>query len=113
MNKLSTAKRTQVIAALFEGAGVDSVSRMTGVGKPTILGLLANLGKACQEYQDRTLRNLTCKRIQVENHIYSMTIYTMYYNFVRIHSTLRVTPAMEAGVSSPVWSLEEMIELIN
>lgn len=66
MNKLSTAKRTQVIAALVEGAGVNSVSRMTGVGKPTILRLLANLGKACREYQDKTLRNLICKRIQVD-----------------------------------------------
>ena len=66
MNKLSTAKRTQVIAALVEGAGVNSVARMTGAGKPTILRLLANLGGACQEYQDRTLRNLTCKRIQVD-----------------------------------------------
>ncbi|MCA9501172.1 MAG: IS1 family transposase [Nitrospira sp.] len=275
MNKLSTTKRTQVIAALVEGAGVNSVSRMTGVGKPTILRLLENLGKACQEFQDRTLRNLTCQRIQVDeiwsfcfgkdknlpdelkgkfgfgsvwtwmaidadtklipswlvggrdasyaekfisdlsgrlthrvqltsdghrpyleaiqnafgceidyamliklynnpptgnqtryspgvccgtrktritgdpdkkhvstsyserlnlqlrmsnrrftrltnahskkidNHIYSMAIYTMYYNFVRIHSSLRVTPAMEAGVSQHVWSLEEMIGLLD
>ena len=251
------------------------MSRMTGVGKPTILRLLANLGKACREYQDRTLRNLTCKRIQVdeiwsfchgkdknlpdelkdqfgygsvwtwmaidadtklipswlvggrdasyaekfisdlagrlahrvqltsdghkpyleaiwnafgndidyamlvklynnppsgnqtryspgvccgarkdritgkpekkhvstsyserlnlqlrmsnrrftrltnayskkvENHIHSMAIYTMYYNFVRIHSTLRVTPAMEAGVANHLWSLEEMIGLAS
>ena len=59
MNKLSTAKRTQVIAALVEGVGINSVCRMTGVGKPTVLRLLQNLGKACQEYQDRTLRNLT------------------------------------------------------
>lgn len=274
MNKLSTAKRTQVIAALVEGAGVNSVCRMTGVGKPTVLRLLESLGKACQDYQDRTLRNLTCKRVQVDeiwsfcfakdrnlpdelkeefgfgsvwtwmaidadtkiipawlvgdrtpeyaqkfisdlasrlvhriqltsdghkpyleavwnafhgdidyamliklysnpptehqtryspgvccgarkakiaghpdkrhvstsyaerhnlqmrmsmrrftrltnahskkiqNHVYSIAIYTMFYNFVRIHSTLRVTPAMEAGVSNHVWSLEEMIGLL-
>jgi IS1 family transposase len=273
MNKLSTVKQTQVIAALVEGMGINSVCRMTGVGKPTVLRLLQNLGKACQSYQDRTLRNLTCRRIRVdeiwsfcfakdrnltdelkkqfgygsvwtwmaldadtklipswlvgerdasyaekfisdlagrlshrvqltsdghrpyleavwnnfghaidyamlvklynnppsgnqtryspgvccgakknrvtgnpdkkyvstsyserlnlelrmsnrrftrltnahskkvENHIYSMAIYTMYYNFVRIHSTLRVTPAMEAGISNHVWSLEEMLQL--
>lgn len=275
MNKLSTTKRAQVIAALVEGPGINSVCRMTGVGKPTVLRLLGNLGTACHEYQDKALRNLTCKRIQVdeiwsfcfakdrnlpdelkdqfgygsiwtwmaidadiklipswlvgerdasyaekfisdlagrlthrvqltsdghrpyleaiwnnfghdvdyamlvklynnppsgnqtryspgvccgarkaritgdpdrnhvstsfaerlnlqlrmsnrrftrltnahskkvENHIHSMAIYTMYYNFVRIHSSLRVTPAMEAGVSQHVWSLEEMIGLIN
>ena len=66
MNKLSTAKRTQVIATLVEGAGINSACRITGVGKPTVLRLLENLGKACMEYQDRALRNLTCKRIQVD-----------------------------------------------
>ena len=66
MNKLSLQKRAQVVAALVEGSGINSVSRMTGVGKPTILRLLASLGTACMEYQDRSLRNLTCKRIQVD-----------------------------------------------
>jgi hypothetical protein len=36
----------------------------------------------------------------------------MYYNFCRIHQTLRVTPAMEAGISNHVWSLEEIVSLI-
>ena len=35
----------------------------------------------------------------------------MYYNFGRIHQTIRVTPAMEAGVSSHVWSVEEIVTL--
>ena len=37
----------------------------------------------------------------------------MHYNFCRIHKTLRVTPAMEAGISDHVWSLTEMIEIID
>jgi hypothetical protein len=37
----------------------------------------------------------------------------MYYNFARIHQTLRVTPAMEAGVADHVWSLEEIINLLK
>ena len=57
------------------------------------------------------LTNAHSKKIQ--NHIHSIAIYTMYYNFVRIHSSLRVTPAMEAGVSSHVWDLEEMIGLVD
>lgn len=275
MNKLSTQKRAQVIAALVEGSGINSVCRMTGIGKPTILRLLNSLGTVCMEYQDRTLRNLTCKRIQVDevwsfcfakdknlpdelkdkfgfgsvwtwmaidadtklipswlvgkrdatyadkfmsdlasrlatrvqltsdghrpyleaiegafgseidysmliklynnpptrdqaryspgvccgikksrivgnpdkqhastsfaerhnlqmrmslrrftrltnahskkvqNHIHSIAMYTMYYNFVRVHQTLRVTPAMAAGISDHVWSLEEMINLVD
>jgi IS1 family transposase len=66
MNKLSTQKRTQIIAALVEGASINSVCRMTGVSNNTVLKLLADLGKACAAYQDRTLRNLTCKKIQCD-----------------------------------------------
>jgi hypothetical protein len=37
----------------------------------------------------------------------------MYYNFGRVHQTLRVTPAMEAGIADHVWSIEEIIELLH
>jgi hypothetical protein len=37
----------------------------------------------------------------------------MYYNFCRIHQSLQVTPAMEAGVADHVWSVEEIIEMID
>lgn len=66
MNKLSKEKRARVIAALVEGASVNSVVRMTGVSKPTTLKLLADLGTACAKYQDEKLRNLKCKRVQAD-----------------------------------------------
>lgn len=50
---------------------------------------------------------------KIENHYYATALYFMYYNFGRIHKTLRVTPAMEAGVTDHVWALEEIAELIN
>jgi IS1 family transposase len=50
---------------------------------------------------------------KVENHEYSMAIQFMHYNFCRIHQTLRVTPAMQAGIADHVWSLEEIIALTN
>jgi IS1 family transposase len=49
---------------------------------------------------------------KVENHEHALALYFMYYNFCRIHQTLRVTPAMEAGVSDHVWSLEQVISLL-
>jgi IS1 family transposase len=49
---------------------------------------------------------------KVENLFYSVAIHFMYYNFCRIHKTLRVTPAMEAGISDHVWNLEEIIKLL-
>jgi len=49
---------------------------------------------------------------KVENHAASVAIWFMYYNFCRVHQTLRVTPAMESGVSDHVWSIEEMCGLL-
>jgi IS1 family transposase len=49
---------------------------------------------------------------KVENHAYMVALYFMHYNFARIHRSLRVTPAMEAGVSDHVWSIEEIAALL-
>jgi IS1 family transposase len=66
MNKLDNKKREQVIAALVEGNSIRATVRMTGVAKNTIVKLLADVGEACLEYQDKAFRNLTCKRIQCD-----------------------------------------------
>lgn len=66
MNKLTQAKRVQIISALVEGNSIRATCRMTGAAKGTVLKLLADLGKACARYQDRTLRNLPCKKIQCD-----------------------------------------------
>jgi IS1 family transposase len=274
MNKLNISKQAQVIAALVEGVSINATVRMTGVAKHTILKLLADLGTACEKYQDKALRNLTCKRVQcdeiwqfcyakdknvpvekrgqfgygdvwtwvamdadtklavswmlgrrdagtafvfvqdlagrlsnrvqlttdghraylsaiednfgadidyamlvklygndssndtkyspaecigcrevvvtgrpdprhistsyverqnltmrmsmrrftrltngfskkVENHAHAVAIHYMHYNFCRVHQTLRVTPAMEAGISDHVWTIEEMLNILN
>jgi transposase len=66
MNTLCMEKKVAVIAALCDGASVRATSRMTGVGKNTILRLLASVGTACARYQDRAIRNLATKRVQVD-----------------------------------------------
>ena len=66
MNRLKREKQAQVIAALAEGNSINATVRMTGVAKHTILKLIADAGSACADYQDRTLRNLKCKRIQCD-----------------------------------------------
>lgn len=50
---------------------------------------------------------------KVENHVAALSLYFMYYNFCRVHQTLRVTPAMEAGVADHVWSIDEVVALLN
>lgn len=49
---------------------------------------------------------------KIENHCHAIALHFMYYNFCRIHKTLRVTPAMEAKVSDHVWSVEDIASLI-
>jgi hypothetical protein len=66
MNKLSREKKAQVIGEMVEGVGVNAISRMTGVCKNSILRILADVGTACAEYQDRVLVNLNCKRLQAD-----------------------------------------------
>ena len=86
MNKLSTEKRTQVITALVEGCSINATSRMTGVAKNTM---------------------------KVENLAYALALYFMYYNFARVHETIRCTPAMEAGVADYVWTIQEIVGLAD
>ncbi len=50
---------------------------------------------------------------KIENHVAMVALHVMHYNFCRIHQTLRVTPAMEAGISNHVWSLQELIGLLS
>ncbi|MEX2149029.1 MAG: IS1 family transposase [Steroidobacteraceae bacterium] len=51
--------------------------------------------------------------MKVENHAHAVALHFMYYNFGRIHKTLRITPAMAAGVSDHIWSLEEIAKLAD
>ena len=50
---------------------------------------------------------------KIENHAHSVALHYMHYNFVRIHKTLRVTPAMAAGVSDHAWSISEVVDLLD
>ena len=66
MNKSSPKRRAQILGMMVEGVSIRAISRMTGSSKNTIVKLLADAGNACAEYQDRTLRNLPCKRLQAD-----------------------------------------------
>jgi hypothetical protein len=50
---------------------------------------------------------------KVENLAHAVALHFMHYNFARVHQTLRVTPAMEAGVSDHVWEIEEIVNLLE
>jgi len=65
-NVISMAKKIAVISALVEGCSVRSTVRLTGVSKGAVLRLLESVGAACQEYQNRVIRNVPAKRVQVD-----------------------------------------------
>ena len=66
MNRLSTERRTRILAALAEGASISATARQVGVSKVTVLKLLAEIGPVCLDYQRKTLVNLPCKTLQAD-----------------------------------------------
>jgi len=66
MNKLSTEKRARIIGMLVEGNSLRSTSRMADVSINTVTKLLVDIGQACSDYQYKTLVNLPCAKIQVD-----------------------------------------------
>src|SRR4051794_2935945 len=66
MNQLPLEKRVAIVSALIEGCSLRSTSRMVGVSINTVTKLLVDLGKACNAYQGRVMRNLKCKRLQID-----------------------------------------------
>jgi len=50
---------------------------------------------------------------KLENHIHMVALYTVFYNWTKVHKTLRVTPAMAAGLTDRVWDMTEIVEMIE
>lgn len=66
MNRLNKEDRAKIVACLVEGNSIRATVRLTGASKNTIAKLLRDLGAACSAYQDKTFRNLTCRRLQCD-----------------------------------------------
>jgi IS1 family transposase len=66
VNRLSTAKRVQVVSALVEGVSTNATCRMTGVAKHTVLNLLRDLGCAAAAFHHRNVRGLKVRRLQAD-----------------------------------------------
>lgn len=100
-----------------------SVSKCTGTIKKTINGIpkLKTISTSFVERQNLNMRmgmrrftrltNAFSKKL--ENHCHALALYFMFYNFVRIHKTLKVAPAMEAGLTSHLWEMKDIDALIQ
>ncbi|HEX4199272.1 MAG TPA: IS1 family transposase [Caulobacteraceae bacterium] len=71
----------------------------------------ANLSIRMQNRRFTRLTNAFSKKL--DNHIHALALYFAFYNFVRIHKTLKVTPAMAAGISATLWTMEDIAERIE
>jgi IS1 family transposase len=110
------------------GAPLDSEHRYspaecTGAYKDVIMGnpKLKHISTSYIERQNLTMR-MSLRRFtrltnafskKVENHGHAIALHFMYYNFVRIHKTLRVTPAMAAGITKKLWTVEDLTKLLE
>jgi IS1 family transposase len=66
MRKLTREKRIQAVNCLIEGCSIRATVRMTGIAKKTVMRLLGEVGMVCAAYQDKALRNLPCRRLQLD-----------------------------------------------
>jgi hypothetical protein len=87
MNKLSREDRARIIHLLCEGNSMRAVTRLT------------------------RLTNGFSKK--VEYHAHSVALFAIYYNFVRIHKTLRAAPAMAAGVTKRLWEVSDIVDVLE
>ena len=85
MRKLPTSKRAQILHMLCEGMSMRSASRLADCAFNSVDKLLKEAGTACQQYQEKTLRNLSCQRVQLDE-IWSF-----------IHSKQRNVPEEKRG----------------
>ena len=100
----------------YSPAGFVKAEKRSIVGNPE----LSSVSTSCVERQNLTMR-MGMRRFtrltngfskKIENLEHAVSLHFMHYNFARIHKTLRLTPAMEAGIADHVWSLEEIASLV-
>jgi hypothetical protein len=107
----------------LEGEHRYSPAQCNGTKKQTVTGNpnSKHISTSYVERQNLTMR-MNIRRFtrltnafskKVENHAHAIALHFMYYNWVRIHKTLRVTPAMAAGLTQRLWKIEDLARLLD
>ena len=117
------AQLVKIYGPTITAPGRYSPAECTGIRKRTVEGRpdVDHVSTSYVERQNLTMR-MHMRRFtrltngfskKVENHAHAVALHMMYYNFVRIHKTLRVTPAMAAGVTDRLWEIEDIAKLVE
>ena len=117
------AQLVKVFGPTIAGAGRYSPPQCVGTRKRRIEGNPdeAHISTSYVERQNLTMR-MSMRRFtrltnafskKLDNHIHALALYFAFYNFCRIHKTLKVTPAMAAGITDRLWSLEDIVAKID
>ncbi len=117
------AMLVKIYGESLEGQKRYSPAECVGTKKTRMIGNpdLCCVSTSFAERQNLTMR-MSIRRFtrltnafskKIENHAHSVALHYMYYNFCRIHKTLRVTPAMAAGVTDRLWSISDLVNLVE
>ena len=117
------AQLVKLYGPSLEGETRYSPAVCNGANKARIMGNpeTENISTSYVERQNLTMR-MSLRRFtrltnafskKIENHAHAIALHFMYYNFVRIHKSLRVAPAMELGLTKKLWSLEDLTRLLE
>lgn len=127
MNKLNLERKAQVIRTLCEGNSIRSTARITGTAVNTVVKLLREVGAACLEYQDKTMHNLPCKKLQCDE-IWSFVYaknknvpdehngefgYGDVWTFTAIDADTKLVPAWLVGLRNEHSAYEFLNDLKN
>jgi IS1 family transposase len=113
------AQMHKIYGASGEGEGRYSPAKCIGCDMKTVIGSpdYEHVSTSYVERQNLTMR-MSMRRFtrltngfskKIENHGHAVALHFMHYNFCRVHKTLRVTPAMEAGLANELWTLEDLV----
>jgi IS1 family transposase len=117
------AKLVKIYGDTVAGAGRYSPAECTGIRKERMMGEpdMKHVSTSYVERQNLTMRMSMRRFTRLTNafskkalsHAHAIALYFTFYNFVRMHKTLRCSPAMAAGLSTTLWSMEDIVALID
>jgi IS1 family transposase len=101
----------------YSAAECVGYRKQTIIGKPDVIEVSTSYVErqnlSIRMSNRRLTRRTNAYSKKAMNHAHAMALYFMHYNFVRIHQTLRITPAMAAGVTDKLWSCEDVVEVVE